>query len=92
MKNKEIGRPSTYATIINTILKRRYAIESKKTKKMIPTSLGKAVNKYLNGKYGKFVSEERTRKLLQLMDMIETGKERYDYVLKQIYEEINEIR
>jgi len=92
MKNKEIGRPSTYATIINTILKRRYAIESKKTKKMIPTSLGKAVNKYLNEKYGKFVSEERTRKLLQLMDMIEAGKERYDYVLKQIYEEINEIR
>jgi hypothetical protein len=26
------------------------------------------------------------------MDMIEAGKERYDYVLKQIYEEINEIR
>ncbi|BCU70701.1 reverse gyrase [Stygiolobus caldivivus] len=92
MKNKEIGRPSTYATIINTILKRRYAIESKKTKKMIPTSLGKAVNKYLNEKYGNFVSEERTRKLLQLMDMIEAGKERYDNVLKQIYDEINEIR
>ena len=92
MKNKEIGRPSTYATIISTILKRHYAIESKKTKKMVPTLLGIAVNKYLNEKYGKFVSEDRTRKLLQLMDMVETGKERYDDILKQIYEEINEIR
>lgn len=92
MKRKEIGRPSTYATIINTILKRHYAIESKKIKKLIPTNLGIEVNKYLNLKYGNFVSEERTRKLLQLMDMIETGQEKYEDVLAQIYEEIEEIR
>jgi reverse gyrase len=92
MKRKEIGRPSTYATIINTILKRHYAIESKKIKKLIPTNLGIEVNKYLNLRYGKFVSEERTRKLLQLMDMIETGQEKYEDVLAQIYEEIEEIR
>ncbi|WP_369611630.1 reverse gyrase [Sulfurisphaera javensis] len=92
MKRKEIGRPSTYATIISTILKRGYAIESKKTKKLIPTTLGKEVNNYLNQKFSSFVSENRTRTLLQLMDMVEEGKEDYINVLKDIYEEINKIR
>ncbi|AHC51187.1 reverse gyrase [Sulfolobus acidocaldarius SUSAZ] len=92
MKNKKIGRPSTYATIIGTILRRGYVLESLKTKKLIPTRLGVEVNKYLNENYGRFVSEDRTRKLLQLMDMVEAGQEKYEEVLKQVYEEINEIR
>ncbi|MBB5253055.1 reverse gyrase [Sulfurisphaera ohwakuensis] len=92
MKRKEIGRPSTYATIISTILKRGYVIESKKTKKLIPTQLGKEVNKYLNQKFSSFVSEERTRNLLQLMDMVEQGKQDYIQILKDIYYEIKSIR
>jgi len=92
MKKKQIGRPSTYATIINTILKRHYVIESKKSKKLIPTPLGIEVNKYLNQNFSKFVSEERTRGLLALMDKIETGNENYISVLNEVYKEINEIR
>jgi len=92
MKKKQIGRPSTYATIINTILKRGYVLESKKSKKLIPTALGIEVNKYLNQNFSKFVSEERTRGLLCLMDKIETGNENYINVLNEIYKEISEIR
>ena len=92
MKKKQIGRPSTYATIINTILKRGYVLESKKSRKLIPTALGIEVNKYLNQNFSKFVSEERTRGLLDLMDKIETGNENYVNVLNEIYKEISEIR
>jgi len=92
MKKKQIGRPSTYATIINTILKRGYVLESKKSRKLIPTTLGIEVNKYLNQNFSKFVSEERTRGLLCLMDKIETGNENYINVLNEVYKEISEIR
>ena len=92
MKKKQIGRPSTYATIINTLLKRYYVVESKKNRKLIPTALGIEVNKYLNQNYSKFVSEERTRGLLALMDKIEAGNENYINVLNEVYKEIREIR
>jgi reverse gyrase len=91
MKNKKIGRPSTYATIIATLLKRGYMLESKKVKRLVPSKLGINVYNFLTSKYSKFVSEERTRQLLELMDLIEDGKEDYRQVLKQLYDEIQSI-
>lgn len=91
MKNKKIGRPSTYATIISTLLKRGYMIESKNVKRLVPSKLGIDVQSFLVTRYQKFVSEDRTRSLLERMDMIEDGKEDYRQVLKQLYEEIEDI-
>jgi reverse gyrase len=91
MKNKKIGRPSTYATIISTLLKRGYMIESKNVKRLVPSKLGIDVHSFLVTKYQKFVSEDRTRSLLERMDMIEDGKEDYRQVLKQLYDEIQDI-
>lgn len=88
MKNKGIGRPSTYATIVNTLLRRGYVIESKKIKRLIPSNLGIAVNDYLNSNYGNFVGEERTRQLLSKMDKVERGEINYTDLLNELYKEI----
>lgn len=95
MKKKEIGRPSTYATILGTLIRRGYVMAVPKNssrQKLISTPLGVEVNKYLNSNFSKFVSEERTRTLLQLMDMIEVGKVNYIDILNDVYKEISEIR
>jgi reverse gyrase len=88
MKEKGIGRPSTYATILNKLLQRRYVIERGRQGKLIPTRLGIEVYKYLTSKYGAMVSEERTRLLEDKMDRISTGEENYISVLDELYKEV----
>ena len=92
MKQRKIGRPSTYAFIISTLLKRGYVFETMKVKRLIPSKLGQHVYEFLNSRYSNFVSEDRTRSLLERMDLIEEGKEDYRQVLKQLYNEIQDIR
>jgi len=90
MKEKGVGRPSTYAKTVATLLERRYAIE--KRNRLISTKLGFKVYKYLSLRFGKYTSEEATRKLESIMDMIEQGKVDYKEILKELYQEILEIR
>ncbi len=89
MKQKGIGRPSTYATIIEKLFLRNYIIE--KNRKLIPTEIGRRVFSYLSRNYGKFVSEERTRALEEKMDKIERGLADYTETLRELYNEIKEI-
>lgn len=89
MKEKGIGRPSTYATIIEKLFMRNYITE--KNGKLFPTKMGKEVFNYLNKNYGKFISEERIRILQEEMGMVENGKEDYLKILDRIYKEIREI-
>ena len=74
MKERGIGRPSTYATIIKKLFDRRYVIEKKG--RVIPTSLGRRVYYFLTKNFGGIVSEKTTRELEKKMDMVEEG---YDY-------------
>jgi len=90
MREKVIGRPSTYARIISTILERRYAIE--KNNRLINTKLGFKVYNYLSKNFKDYISEETTRRLESLMDLIEEGKANYSEILKDLYKEIIEIR
>ncbi|RLG75806.1 MAG: reverse gyrase [Thermoprotei archaeon] len=89
MKDKGIGRPSTYAKIINTLLQRKYVIEKKK--RLIPTDLGIKVYTYLLQNYSRLVSEERTAMLEELMDEIERGEKNYLDVLDELYDEITSL-
>ena len=89
MKQKGIGRPSTYATIIEKLFLRNYVIE--KNRKLIPTKIGRRVFNYLSKNYGKFVSEERTRALEEKMDRVEKGLADYSEILRELYDEIREI-
>lgn len=89
MKEKGIGRPSTYATIVEKLFMRRYVIE--RNGKLIPTDIGRKVFDYLSENYGKFVSEERTKLLEEKMDEVEEGKAEYLEVIRELYDEIREI-
>jgi len=88
MKERGIGRPSTYATIIDKLLARKYVMERKG--KLIPTRLGIAVHKFLTSRYPDLISEERTRILEQKMLAVEEGKADYQEVIDELYEEIQE--
>ncbi|MEM2440436.1 MAG: DNA topoisomerase, partial [Candidatus Bathyarchaeia archaeon] len=90
MREKGIGRPSTYAKIVSTLLERNYAIERKN--RLISTALGFKVYMYLQQNFGKYTSEETTRRLESLMDLVEQGKADYNEILKELYQEISEIR
>ncbi len=89
MREKGIGRPSTYSTIIEKLFQRNYVIE--RGGKLIPTDRGIKVYEYLVKNYRDFVSEERTRKLEEKMDAVERGEVDYMDVLRELYEEIRSI-
>jgi len=88
MKSKGIGRPSTYATIIAKLIERGYVIE--KNGFLIPTNLGKKVYEFLSSEESikKFLSEEWTKELEALMDLVEEGKEDYVKILRELYDQI----
>ncbi len=89
MKERKIGRPSTYAKIVETLMRRGYVVETKGRKKLLPTEKGIKVYHYLVSKYRDLVSEERTRELEEIMDRIEEGIEDYIKVLGgELYSEI----
>ena len=92
MKKREIGRPSTYATIISTLRKRAYIIETKTMKMLVPTQLGSEVYKYLSANFSTLISEDRTRKLLKEMDEVENGTREYTEVLNEIYNETKNVK
>ncbi len=88
MKERGIGRPSTYATIIDKLLQRRYVIE--RNSKLIPTRLGVQVYDFLTAEYPDLISEERTRILEEKMNAVEEGLADYQELLDELYREIQE--
>lgn len=90
MRERGIGRPSTYATIVEKLFSRNYVIE--KNGKLIPTKEGIEVYRYLFTNYERFISENRTKALEEKMDAIERGEMDYLEALKELYEEIKLIR
>ncbi|MGC9009255.1 MAG: reverse gyrase [Sulfolobales archaeon] len=92
MKEKEIGRPSTYAVIIETLRRRGYVVELKKAgSKLVSTKLGEKVYSYLISNYEPYVNINRTRELEKKTDLIERGEADYNGVLDELYDEIRKI-
>ena len=89
MKERGIGRPSTYATILDKLFMRKYVVERKG--RVLPTYRGVQVFNYLNKQYRTYVSEERTRILEAKMDAIERGELDYKRALEELYQEIRSI-
>ncbi len=90
MKNKGIGRPSTYATIIDRLFMRGYVLE--KNGRVRGTRRGFSVFDYLSRNYSDLVSEKRTIMLEYKMDKIARGELDYVEALDELYEEIRSIR
>ena len=83
LEEKGIGRPSTYSPTITTILERRY-IEKEK-KQLVPTELGKVVNKLLVENFTNVVSEEFTAEMENKFDNIALGKQEWKKVIEEFY-------
>jgi len=87
MRQRGIGRPSTYARILQVLAKRYYVYVAGRRRLMVPTKRGIEVYHYLEQKFGKLVSEDRTRLIEQHMDAVEQGKAKFEEVLGELFDE-----
>ena len=83
LEEKGIGRPSTYSPIITTILERRYI--EKEQKQLIPTELGKVVNKLLTENFSDIINVEFTANIENQFDNVAEGKENWKTIIKDFY-------
>lgn len=90
MKENGIGRPSTYAKIIQTIIDRRYVLVTKRTKSLLASERGAQIYGFLQEFFKDVVGVDVTRKLEENMDRIERGELDYQKLLDQLYEEVQE--
>jgi DNA topoisomerase-1 len=84
LEEKGIGRPSTYATILSTIVERGYV--ELKDKRFYPTALGVAVTDYLVKHFPDVMDVQFTASVEQQLDDIEEGKQAWTEVLRAFYE------
>lgn len=82
---KGIGRPSTYASIMGTILAKEYVNEDK-SRRLRPTELGFLVNDLLVDAFPDILNVEFTANLEDVLDQIEEGKERWTTAMQRFYE------
>ena len=83
LEEKGIGRPSTYSPTITTILERRYI--EKEQKQLVPTELGKIVNKLLCENFSDVINVEFTAKVETEFDNIAEGKENWKKMIGEFY-------
>ena len=83
-----IGRPSTYAPTITTILARRYI--AKEQKNLFVTELGEAVNKIMNDAFPEIVDVNFTATLEDLLDGVENGTVKWKTVVRNFYPDLKE--
>lgn len=86
MKERGIGRPSTYAGIIEKLFIRGYVRE--RGGRVFPTRLGISVFNFLSN-FRTFISEERTRAMEDKMDRIERGELDFESAIDELYREIS---
>ncbi|MFZ0456349.1 MAG: type I DNA topoisomerase [Ignavibacteriaceae bacterium] len=83
LESKGIGRPSTYSLIASTIQDRKYVEQL--DRKLIPTKLGKEVNKILVKNFPDIINERFTADMESELDQIAQGENKYVNVLNDFY-------
>ncbi|MEG1141557.1 MAG: type I DNA topoisomerase [Clostridia bacterium] len=83
LEEKGIGRPSTYAPTISTILDRLYI--EKENKFLKPTDLGEGVNELLENNFQDIVDENFTKNMEDTLDDIEAGTKTYIETITNFY-------
>ncbi|MCD6435393.1 MAG: type I DNA topoisomerase [Clostridiales bacterium] len=83
MEEKGIGRPSTYAPTISTILSRGYVERQKKT--LFPTELGFIINDIMTKYFMSIVDVDFTAAMEGYFDLIEKGEEQWKNIIKNFY-------
>lgn len=90
MEEKGIGRPSTYATIIQTLYDRHY-VEKDEAKKLFPTELGVTVNSFLVKHFPSIIDVEFTAKMEEELDKVERGEMPWLAVVKGFWNHFSDI-
>lgn len=83
LEEKGIGRPSTYAPTITTIIARYYVEKDKKC--LIPTELGRVVTLLLREHFRDIVNVEFTARMEEKLDDVEVGKRNWVDILEEFY-------
>ena len=83
LEEYDIGRPSTYASIISTLLHREY-VEFEK-KRFTPTDMGRLVNKFLTDHFFQYIDYDFTAKLEDQLDAISRGERKWIPVLEEFW-------
>ncbi len=83
LEARDIGRPSTYASIMKTLEDREYVRKEGKT--LFPTDVGDVVSSFLENNFANYISDTFTAEMEDELDDIATGKREYLKTLKDFY-------
>ena len=83
LEKRDIGRPSTYASIIKTIVDRGYVMKEGRT--LIPTDTGDVVSTFIENNFGNYISDSFTAEMESELDEIAVGKRTYVKTLEDFY-------
>ena len=82
-----IGRPSTYASIINTLQNREYVTLEKR--RFEPTDIGKIVNRFLSEHFTRYIDYEFTARMEDSLDEISRGEKQWIPIMKKFWEQFS---
>lgn len=83
LEEKSIGRPSTYAPTVSTIMDRQYVV--KEGRALRPTALGEVVTGLMREKFTDIVDYAFTAQMEERLDQVEQGEENWKDVLRGFY-------
>ena len=83
LEKRGIGRPSTYASIMKTIIDRGYVEKNGRT--LMPTDTGDVVSSFLEEHFTDYISDTFTSEMEDQLDEIADGKRTYEKTLKAFY-------
>lgn len=83
LEKRDIGRPSTYASIISTIEERGYVDKANKT--LYPTDTGEVVSDFLETNFAKYISDDFTKGMEDELDEVANGNLTYKKLLTDFY-------
>lgn len=84
LEENGVGRPSTYATIVQTLHERRYVVLEEG--KLKPTALGELVNELLVSNFPEVVDVQFTARMEEELDQVEEGSKGWVEVVRGFYE------
>ncbi len=83
LEARDIGRPSTYASIMKTLEDREYVRKESKT--LFPTDVGEVVSDFLEKHFANYISDTFTAEMEDELDEISRGEREYEKTLKDFY-------
>jgi len=88
LEKRDIGRPSTYAAIMKTLVDRGYVEKQGRT--LFPTDTGDVVSSFLEKHFDKYISDSFTAEMEDELDEIAAGKREYSKTLEEFYKPFSE--